>query len=132
MVLYSAVGGGDNSSVAIVTVDSPQLSLAIEPMSALLDFAMNSFNTPTSQPHPETALTAQVEIGSAQAATQASDAPEQGSRIGFRFDLHDVAVSILKDKTSADLRAMWLYVRQLFLSQQVNLYFHSSPCSGMY
>ena len=131
MVLYSAAGGGDNSSVAIVTVDSPQLILAIDPMFALLDFAMSPFNAPTPQPHPETASTVQVETGSTQAAAQASDAPEQGGGIEFRFDLHDVVVSVLEDETSADSRAIRLYVRQLLLSQQVNSHFHSSSCSGM-
>jgi vacuolar protein sorting-associated protein 13A/C len=120
MVLYTAAGGRDNSSVAIVTVDSPQLILAIDPMFALLDFAMSPFNTPPPQPQPGSASTAQVGVENTQAATQASDTPEQGGGIGFRFDLHDVVISILEDETSVDSRAMRLYVRQLLLSQQVN------------
>ena len=128
MVLYSAAGGRDNSSVAIVTVDSPQLILAIDPMFALLDFAMSPFNTPTPQPQPGAASTAQVKTGNIQAATQGSDAPEQGGGVGFRFDLHDVVVSILEDETSVDSRAIRLYVRQLLLSQQVTSYYHSLFC----
>ena len=132
MVLYSAAGGRDNSSVAIVTVDSPQLILAIDPMFALLDFAMSPFNTPPPQPQPGSASAAQAKPGSTQAATQASDTPEQGGGIGFRFDLHDVVVSILEDETSVDSRAIRLYVRQLLLSQQVNSHLHSSFCPRMY
>ena len=120
MVLYSAAGGHDNSSVAIVTVDSPQLILAIDPMFALLDFATSPFNTPAPQPQPGATSTAQVKTGGTQVVTQESDTPEQGGGIGFRFDLHDVVVSILEDETSADSRAMRLYVRQLLLSQQVS------------
>ncbi|KAF9652010.1 vacuolar protein sorting-associated protein 13 [Thelephora ganbajun] len=118
MILYSAAGGQDNSSVAIVTVDSPQLILAIDPMFALLDFAMSPFNTSPSQPQSGVASIAQAKTGSAQAVTQVSDASEQEGGVGFRFDLHDVVVSVLEDETSIDSRAIRLYVRQLLLSQQ--------------
>ena len=131
MVLYTAAGGSDNSSVAIVTVDSPQLILAIDPMFALLDFATSPFNTPAPQPQPGAASTVQVKPGDAQAVTQESNTPEQGGGIGVRFDLHDVVVSILEDETSVDSRALRLYVRQLLLSQQVNS-FHYSSCFGTF
>lgn len=124
MVLYSAAGGPDNSSLAIVTVDSPQLILAIDPMFALLDFATSPFNTPIPQPQPGGASTVQVKAGSTPAVAQESDIPEQDGGIGFRFDLHDVVVSILEDETSPDSRAMRLHIRQLLLSQQVSLHFH--------
>ena len=132
MVLYSAAGGRDNSSVAIVTVDSPQLILAIDPMFALLDFAMSPFNTPAPQPQPGAASTAQVKTGSTQALAQELDTPAQGGGVGFRFDLHDVAVSILEDETSVDSRAMRLYVRQLLLSQQVSSRCYHPFCFSTY
>lgn len=125
MVLYSAAGGRDNSSVAIVTVDSPQLILAIDPMFALLDFATSPFNTPAPQPQPETVPAVQAKIATA----QATDTSEQGGGFGFRFDLHDAVISILEDETTADSQAIRLYIRQLLLSQQVSSYshFHSRP-----
>ena len=132
MVLYTAAGGRDNSSVAIVTVDSPQLILAIDPMFALLDFATSPFNAPAPQPQSGTASTAQVGNESTQAGIQGSDAPEQGDGIGFRFDLHDVVVSVLEDETSVDSRAIRLHVRQLLLSQQVHSHCHSPFCSRTY
>ena len=132
MVLYTAAGGRDNSSVAIVTVESPQLILAIDPMFALLDFATSPFNAPTPQPQSGTASTAQVINGGNQVATQGSNTSGQGGGIGFRFDLHDVVVSILEDETSVDSRAMRLHVRQLLLSQQVNSHCHPSFCFSTY
>lgn len=127
MVLYSVAGGRDNSSVAIVTVDSPQLILAIDPMFALLDFAMSPFITPAPHPQPGTGSTAQAQISSAQATTQGSDVSGQRGGIGFRFDMHDVVVSILEDETNADSRAIRLYVRQLLVSQQVISYRRPPP-----
>lgn len=121
MVLYSAAGGRDNSSVAIVSVDSPQLILAIDPMFALLDFAMSPFSALVPQPQPGAAATTQARIFDTQAAIREPDAPGQEGGIGFRFDMHDVVVSILEDETSVDSRAIRLYVRQLLLSQQVIL-----------
>jgi len=132
MVLYSAAGGNDNSSVAIVTVDSPQLILAIDPMFALLDFATSPFNAPTLQSQPGATSTAQVKPGGTQVVTRESDTPEQGGEIGFRFDLHDVVVSILEDETSTDSRALRLYVRQLLLSQQVCSSSYLSICFNTY
>jgi vacuolar protein sorting-associated protein 13A/C len=132
MVLYSAAGGRDNSSVAIITVDSPQLILAIDPMFSLLYFATSPFNTPAPQPQPGAASTARVTAGGAQVVTKESDAPEQGGGIGFRFNLHDVVVSILEDETSADSRAMRLHIRQLLLSQQVSSHCHLSFCFSRY
>jgi vacuolar protein sorting-associated protein 13A/C len=127
MVLYSVAGGRDNSSVAIVTVDSPQLILAIDPMFALLDFAMGPFSTPTRQPQPMAASTVQARTSGTRAVSQGPDTQAQGGGIGFRFDMHDVVVNILEDETSVDSRAIRLYVRQLLLSQQVNSRCHLSP-----
>jgi len=132
MVLYTAAGGRDTSSVAIVTVDSPQLILAIDPMFALLDFVTSPFNTPAPQPQPGTASTTQIVSGGDRVANQESDASEQGGGIGFRFDLHDVVVSILEDETSVDSRAMRLYVGQLLLSQQVSSYHYRCFRFGTY
>lgn len=120
MVLYSAAGGRDNSSAVLVTVDSPQLILAIDPIFALLDFATSPFSGPTSQPQPVATSTTQVKSGSTKAVTQAPNTSQQEGGIGFRFDLHDVVISVLEDETSVDSRAIRLYVRQLLLSQQVN------------
>jgi vacuolar protein sorting-associated protein 13A/C len=131
MVLYSAAGGRDNSSVAIVTVDSPQLILAIDPILALLDFATSPFSTPAPQPQHGAAPAAQVKTSGVQAVAQKSDASEQGGGVGFRFDLHDVVVSILEDETSVDSRAIRLYVKQLLLSQQVNPHLHLPVYSGI-
>ena len=126
MVLYSTAGGRDNSSVAIVTVDSPQLILAIDPMFALLDFATSPFNMPAPQSQPETASAVQAKT----ATVQTTDTPEQEGGFGFRFDLHDAVISILEDETSADSRAIRLYIRQLLLSQQVILFSYSYPQPG--
>lgn len=119
MVLYSAAGGRDNSSVAIVTVDSPQLILAIDPMLALLDFATSPFSAPAPQSQLGAASTMQVKTSGVRVASQESGAPGQEGGIGFRFDMHDVVVSVLEDETSVDSRAIRLCVRQLLLSQQV-------------
>lgn len=40
--------------------------------------------------------------------TQRLNTPEQRGGVGFRFDLCDVVVDILEDKTSVDSQAMWL------------------------
>lgn len=130
MVLYSAAGGRDNSSIAIVTVDSPQLILAIDPMLALLDFAASPFGAPTPQSRPGAASNAQARTSDTRAVTQESGPLGQQGGIGFRFDMHDVVISILEDETTVDSRAIRLYVRQLLLSQQVILHPNCFFASG--
>jgi vacuolar protein sorting-associated protein 13A/C len=108
MILYTISGGVNNSALAILTVDSPQIIFAIEPVIALLHFFTSAFavNEPS---------TPSTEGFSAQDANTDS----QQSRLDFRVDLHDVSVSILERDADADSQAIRLSIKQILLSQQV-------------
>lgn len=110
MVLYTMSGGSNNSSLAILTVDSPKIIFAIEPVIALLNFFTSATATRESSPPPEDGLTTHIEA-----------AEPQQSRLDFRVDLHDVSVSILENDADSESQAIRLTINQILLSQQVSL-----------
>ncbi|KAG1757583.1 vacuolar protein sorting-associated protein 13 [Suillus lakei] len=102
MVLYTM---SRSSSVAILTVDSPHVILAIEPVIALLEFFTSAFQQDTSADIDHTSM-----------AESQRESPQ--SRLDFRLDLHDVSVSVLENDEDANSQAIRLYIDQILLSQQ--------------
>lgn len=111
MVLVTMSGGADPSTVAIVTVDSPQIIFSLDPVFALSSFFLSAFQTPPPSETPDTQDDAQVDI-----AAQTASSP---SAITLRFDLHDASICILEDDSQAESQAVRLSVKQLSLSHQV-------------
>ncbi|KAF8216245.1 hypothetical protein K438DRAFT_1748990 [Mycena galopus ATCC 62051] len=106
MVLYTMSGG---SNLAVLTVDSPQVIFAVDPVIALLQFFTSAFAGPPADPaNEETVPTVEV----AQ--------PQSQTTIDFRVDLHDVSVSVLENDSIADSPAMKLTINQVLLSQQAS------------
>jgi vacuolar protein sorting-associated protein 13A/C len=112
MILYT-ISGGNNSSLAILTVDSPQIIFAVEPVIALLHFFTNAFVSKETLALPEAGFSAQNEVND-----------YEPSHLDFRVDLHDVSVSILENDADPGSQAIRLSINQILLSQQV-----SFPCS---
>lgn len=109
MVLYTMSGQG--SALAIITVDSPQIIFAIDPVIALLDFFTSAFTASESAPAPEENV---AEVNVAEPKTQQA-------ALDFRIDLHDVSVSVLENDSDPETQSIQLSVKQILLSQQVYL-----------
>ncbi|RPD62925.1 vacuolar protein sorting-associated protein 13 [Lentinus tigrinus ALCF2SS1-6] len=108
MLLFTMSGGKNSQGLAVLTVDSPEIIFAVDPVIALLEFFTSAF---TSQPQENGEDAEDV----ASPETQSSNS---SSSVDFRIDLHDVSVSILEDDTHADTQAIKLSVKQLLVSQQ--------------
>ncbi|KAI0724570.1 vacuolar protein sorting-associated protein 13 [Cerioporus squamosus] len=108
MLLFTMSGGKKSQSLAILTVDSPEIIFAVDPVIALLEFFTSAF---PSQPEENGENVEAV----ASPETQSSSS---SSSFDFRVDLHDVSVSILEDDSHADTQAIKLSVKQLLVSQQ--------------
>jgi vacuolar protein sorting-associated protein 13A/C len=108
MLLYTASGGTSGSSMAIVTVDSPKVIFAMDPLFALLDFF-------TSTPDEKGAST----IAIADNAVEAPPRVDSYAGFNLRLDLHDVSVSVLESDSDPATQAIQLTIRQLLMSQQV-------------
>lgn len=115
MILYTA-SGADPAGLAVITVDAPQVILAIEPVICLLSFFMNPAPVQTeSLPHPlDGTITTTGE------ATSPAEATSHSS-LSVRFDLHDVFISVLEDDTNPDSQAIRLSIQHVLISQQVRL-----------
>lgn len=111
MVLYTMSG---SSSVALLTVDSPHVILAIEPVITLLEFFMSAFQQD-----------APVDVDHASMVESQRESPQ--SRLDFRLELHDVSVSVLENDEDENSQALRLYIDQILLSQQVRPFFFVSP-----
>jgi len=107
MLLYSMTGGMQGSSLAVLTVDSPQIIFAIDPVIYLLEFFTASSSTET-------------DTSSIESPSTPGNPPSPGqAQVDFRVDLHDVSISVLEDDADPDSQAIRLYITQILLSKQV-------------
>ncbi|RDX55846.1 vacuolar protein sorting-associated protein 13 [Lentinus brumalis] len=108
MLLFTMSGGKKSQSLAIITVDSPEIIFAVDPVIALLEFFTSAFPSQLEEDEEDVEAVASPETRSSSSS----------SSFDFRVDLHDVSVSILEDDTHADTQAIKLSVKQLLVSQQ--------------
>lgn len=110
MLLYTTSGGSNSTSSAVLTVDSPRVIFAIDPVISLLNFLTSAGHNTAPPPSPIESISDHgVQDG-------------QG-RTDFRVDLHDVSFSILENEADSETRAICLYIDQVLLSQQVVMQF---------
>lgn len=118
MVLFTTSGKPNDASLAIVTIDAPQIIFSMDPVFALVNFF-------TSLPSQASS------VGSASQTIHPKDAPKDDAPflLNFRVDLHDILIRVLEDDTRADSRAISLSIKQILASQQViyifNLFYFS-------
>lgn len=105
MLLYTKAGG-NGPALAVLTVDSPKIIFAVDPIIALLEFF-------TSAMEPTSDVKEESEYG------QDMESVPESSQLDFRLDLHDASVSILQDDLDPETQAIRLAVKQVQLSQQV-------------
>lgn len=116
MLLYS-MSGGPGSSLAVLTVDSPQIIFAVDPVISLMEFFTYTEDASIGDGRSVSSpgVTEQGVIGVPQVQEQ------NQSTIDFRLDLHEVSVSVLENDADPESRALRLYVSQISISQQVRL-----------
>lgn len=103
-------GGTDPSALAIVTVDSPQLILAVDPLASLLEFAVSPFTK-----HVDVEQQPQE---SAEQADEFEEGPKQSASLSFRVEVVKATVVVIADDTNPKTQAIQLNIREILLSQQ--------------
>ncbi|KAF9229286.1 vacuolar protein sorting-associated protein 13 [Gyrodon lividus] len=101
MILYTSSG---TSALAIVTVDSPRIIFAVEPVISLLSFFTSH--------HPSTPTTDENDKAGVSRETSSHPVTD------FRLELHDVSISVLENDADDYSQAIRLYINQILLSQQ--------------
>ncbi|KZT65144.1 vacuolar protein sorting-associated protein 13 [Daedalea quercina L-15889] len=104
MLLYTK-SGGNGSSLAVLTVDSPKIIFAVDPIIALLEFFTSAM--------PSASV---VEDDADE--NEVTEANANSSQLDFRLDLHAASVSILQNDSDPETQAIRLAVKQVQLSQQ--------------
>jgi vacuolar protein sorting-associated protein 13A/C len=102
MILYTMSGGSTGSALAILTLDSPQIIFALDPVLSILEFLTFSNSPPNSR-----------------VPTNVRDAGARSSTVEFRFDLHDVSISVVENDADPDSQSIKLCVNHILLSHQV-------------
>ncbi|CAO1638595.1 unnamed protein product [Sympodiomycopsis kandeliae] len=147
MISYSMSGDpSDRSSLALITVDSPKIIFSLDPLFALLDYAMSAFQQPTQQQQQALptsgASQAQVERsrvpstaldGGASGKTQGqrrvsadnsnvnnagADQQAPSGAMSFRVNIVDPSVLLLASPEKHDSEVIVLSIKQILLSQQ--------------
>lgn len=110
MLLFTMSGGPNSNGLAVLTVDSPEVIFAVDPIIALLEFFTSAFTSDAEQTDED-----------AQAVADQEQQPESTSSgsFDFRLDLHDVSISVLEDDSNVESQAIRLAIKQLLVSQQV-------------
>jgi len=120
MVLFTMSGGADNSSLAVVTIDSPKVIFTLDPIFALLDFFTSAFPPPPPPKEGEDDQgTRTTTVATTKSKSQSAQDTSQSSSFAFRVDMHDVAVTVLESDADANSQAISLGIQQILMSQQV-------------
>lgn len=99
----------DQSALAMVTIDSPRFILAVEPLAALLEFAVAPFKN-TEAPPPE-------EEPTADGQTLLVQEPPKSHALAFRIDIVNSTVIVLADDTDQRTQAIQLVIKEILVSQ---------------
>ncbi|KAE8269165.1 hypothetical protein A4X09_0g3183 [Tilletia walkeri] len=113
---YTMSAGANASSLALVTVDSPNIIFSLDPAFALMNFFMSAF-----PPAPEANTTSkgsqQAKSSTSKPQTKDSSAPAENT-MAFRINVLDPTIILLAAPESADSEAIVLSIKQILLSQQ--------------
>jgi vacuolar protein sorting-associated protein 13A/C len=121
MIHYTTSGGVESSALAIVTIDSPKVILAVDPLYALVDFATSAF------PPAEVVADEQNILNEEPAA----DSPaSSASALAFRVEIVNSTIMVLENDTDSETQAIQLSVDQLLVSHQVSRCGHTDKVLG--
>lgn len=109
MVQYTVSGGSNSSALAIVTIDSPKFILAVDPLAALLEFAIAPFKK-SGQDQPPVEEGEEAEIVEGPTPT--------GSSLAVRLNIIDATVTVIADDSDPRSQAIQLSIKEVLLSQQ--------------
>lgn len=112
MLLYTMAVGPNSPSLAVLTVDSPRIIFAVDPVIALLEFFSSAFDVSDDN---------QAAVVPSPAQTSMPPTHQNRASLEYRIDLHDVSISILENAADADSQAIRLHIAQISVSQQVCL-----------
>lgn len=125
MLSYSM--GGDGSSLALITIDSPKIIFSLDPLFALVDFFTSAFRgdeKPAASSGRSVSVSKHSKTTHQQTSQSKSHAPskvpeEEGSgAFSFRLNVVDPTIILLAEPEKTSTKAIVLSIRQVLMSQQ--------------
>lgn len=110
MLQYTKSGGTNGSALAIATIDSPKIILAVEPLAALLEFTVSPFKNA-----PQTAT---QEGANSTDHADSVEGPSQPGSLSFRVEIIQSTVMVIANDSDPKSQAIQLQVKEVLLSQQ--------------
>ena len=109
---YTVSAQPESAAQALVTIDNPQVVLAVDPLYALTEFATAPFKSDI-QPEPSPS-------GRPPAETQTSDVKESSeSSLSYRVEVRHSTVLVLASDTDPKSQAIELSIKDVVVAQQV-------------
>lgn len=110
MIKFTMSGGESKHMVALVTVDSPKIIFALDPVFALRDFFTSPFAAKSDEPEEQ------------QPDTAANEEPsKKESTLHYRVNIVDPEIMLLANPEVANSEAIVLATRQILIVQQKTL-----------
>lgn len=131
MASVSISGGADRHMIAMLTVDSPRVILAVEYLFAVQTFANTAFSrdepmqvedesesTPSDEEQSRATSVAEQTAGTIEQSSDTSSSNESSMSISFRINIVDAQVILIANPTISNSEAIVLGTKQILLSQQ--------------
>jgi vacuolar protein sorting-associated protein 13A/C len=116
MLQYDVTGANDPSAVAVVTVDSPQIIFAVDPMFALLNFALSPFKDGNN----DSDTSAGVSVAPNTVVEPQSKPATASTAVSFRFAVVQSTIMVLASDSDPSSQAIQLGIKQVELAHQVS------------
>ncbi|KZO93498.1 vacuolar protein sorting-associated protein 13 [Calocera viscosa TUFC12733] len=110
MIHYTRAAGINPAAMAIVTVDSPQIIFAVDPVFALLDF----FSDPIKPSKPEPPF---GDMGSGP-EVEAEQQPTTAGELSFRVNVVNAAIIVLDSDRDPSTQSIQLSIKEIMISKQ--------------
>ncbi|CAD6910326.1 unnamed protein product [Tilletia controversa] len=116
---YTMSAGANASSLALVTVDSPNIIFSLDPAFALMNFFMSAFpSAPAEASASSGKVSQQAKTSTSKPQTKQDSSPPSENTMAFRVNVLDPTIILLAAPERADTEAIVLSIKQILLSQQ--------------
>lgn len=116
-VQYTVSAPPEPAAQALVTIDGPQVVLAVDPLYKLMEFALSPFK---GAPQPAPVEPAKVQPHDDAKNTEKSPA-KAGTPLSYRVEILRSTVLILESDSEEDAQVIELEVRNIVVAQQVSI-----------
>lgn len=121
MIHYSRSGGTEQSSLALLTIDSPKIIFSVDPLFALTDYFYSAIPPQPTDASFDTqeSYEEQMDVDELESSpTKQPDEINKEPSFAYRLNIVNTSIIILANETEPTTEAIELSVKQVLMSQQ--------------